>query len=209
MPPSKSHADPFTTTSNGPPLRKTNASAASTRTRQQLFAPTLSRRPTSRTTPRIDDDVLPDSNSEQENSTRQRRHARRLRGGSPVEGRGGRARSKQQVEELEIVNRQPDGTYLLDGMSMGLLAAPTPVFGQDMADSADAMDAAIARRYFACGAHMSSNRRSTKHDEDLHAEFERERPEIQLRLREKALARLQDAKWMYEPVDRFQSSGVP
>lgn len=140
MPPNRAQHDPFTTTSNaaGPSLR-TNASAASTRTRQQLFAPSLSRRPTSRTTPRVDDDVLPDSDSEQENATaqRQRRQVRRIRHGSP-EGRHGRTKPKQQpqaqIEELDIVNRQPDGSYLLGGPTMGILAAPT-VFGQDVAEA--------------------------------------------------------------------------
>lgn len=141
MPSSRSQHDPFTTTSNaaGPSLR-TNASAASTRTRQQLFAPSLSRRPTtSRTTPRVEDDVLPDSDSEQENVTtpRQRQPVRRLRHASPGD-RHGRFKPKQQpqaqAEELEIVNRQPDGSYLLGGSTMGVLAAPT-VFGQDVAEA--------------------------------------------------------------------------
>lgn len=140
MPPSRSQHDPFTTTSNaaGPSLR-TNASAAPTRTRQQLFAPSLSRRPTGRATPRVDDDVLPDSDSEQENVTapRQRQPVRRIRHASP-EGRHGRLKHKQppqvQAEELDIVNRQPDGTYLLGNSTMGVLAVPT-VFGHDVAEA--------------------------------------------------------------------------
>lgn len=140
MPPSRSQHDPFTTTSNaaGPSLR-TNASAAPTRTRQQLFAPALSRRPTSRTAARAEDDVLPDSDSEQENVTahRQRQQHRRIRHGSP-EGRHPRLKPKQQpqahVEEPDIVNRQPDGTYLLGGSGVGLPTVPT-VFGQDVAEA--------------------------------------------------------------------------
>lgn len=140
MPPSRSHHDPFTTTSSaaGSSLR-TNASAASTRTRQRLFAPALSRRPNSRTTPRAEDDVLPDSDSEQENVTvqRQRQQHRRIRHGSP-EGRHSRLKTKQQpqppTEEPDIVKRQPDGSYLLGGPTIGLVSAPT-VFGQDVADA--------------------------------------------------------------------------
>lgn len=41
---------------------------------------------------------------------------------------------QQHVEEPDIVNRQPDGTFLLGGPMMGLLAAPT-VFGQDVAET--------------------------------------------------------------------------
>lgn len=124
--------DPFTTSSNAashPASRSlraqpsqqslsSNASAASTRTRQQreLFAPALSRRPTSRTTPRVADEVLADSDEENQEREpivhRPRQALRRVRHRSP-EGRLARARPKQQVEEADIVNRDATGNFLM------------------------------------------------------------------------------------------------
>ena len=139
MPPTRQHHDPFTdaplrpTTSNSnalnaqPSLRshtsqhslRSNASTASNRPRQQrdnLFAPSLSRRPTSRATPRVEDEVLADSESEQDLAARQRQ-LRRIRHGSP-EGKHSRLKAKQE-EELDFVNRQPDGSYLLGVAGFG------------------------------------------------------------------------------------------
>ena len=138
MPPSRQPHDPFTdaplrpTTSNAtslstqPSLRnqtsqnslRSNASAASNRARQHqgLFAPSLSKRPTSRTTPRVEDEVLADSESEQDLAARQRQ-LRRIRHGSP-EGKHSRLKAKQD-EEQDFVNRQPDGSYLLGVASFG------------------------------------------------------------------------------------------
>ncbi|SMR59816.1 unnamed protein product [Zymoseptoria tritici ST99CH_3D1] len=213
--------DPFTTTSttaglsSGPSLRpqpanpslRSTATAASTRTRQgrDLFAPTLSRRPTTRGTPRLDDDVLPDSESEQELgvASRQRQQLRRIRQGSP-ESRPTRSKPKPQqpVEDLDIVNRQQDGSYILGGPGLVGIPAVPAVFGQNLAETVDQEDAAIARKYFMSGAHMGS--RASRHAED---EFERERPEVMMRMREQALAKLEDERWMYEPSDRYQNGG--
>ena len=138
MPSSRQPHDPFTdaplrpTTSNATslgtqsPLRdqtsqhslRSNASAASARPRQQrdLFAPSLSRRPTSRATPRVEDEVLADSDSENDLATRQRQ-LRRIRHGSP-EGKHSRLKTKQD-EEQDFVNRQADGSYLLGVAGFG------------------------------------------------------------------------------------------
>lgn len=122
MPPARHNPhDPFTTTSTASntglrtqasqqSLRST-ASAASTsvsRTRQQqrdqLFAPALSRRPTSRT--RVEDEVLADSSSEQELRSRRQRPQHKSR--------------QQQAEEQDIVKRDAQGNYLLGGSDVGV-----------------------------------------------------------------------------------------
>lgn len=90
------------------------------RPRQQrdLFAPTLSRRPTSRATPRVEDEVLADSDSENDLALQQReRQLRKIRHDSP-EGRHSRQKVKQD-EELDFVNRQADGSYLLGVAGFG------------------------------------------------------------------------------------------
>lgn len=154
MPPARQPHDPFTdaplrpTTSNAtnPALRsqtsqqsiRSNASAASSRTRgptgSTLFAPALSRRPNSRSTPRVDDGsgILADSDSEIENEPsvqRPQRQLRRVRHGSPEAkgaglGRAGKGKVKQE-EEVDFVNRRPDGSYLLGVQGVGeTLAVP-------------------------------------------------------------------------------------
>ncbi len=67
----------------------------------------------SRATPRVEDDVLADSDSEPDLTTHQhrQRQMRRARRGSP-ESKHGRARTKQE-EEPPMVNRQPDGSFLI------------------------------------------------------------------------------------------------
>ena len=146
-PPRQVH-DPFTdaplrpTTSNAtnPSLRtqnsqqslRSNASSASTRTRppqqRDLFAPALSRKPTSRSTPRVEDEVLADSDSDREWAGQRHAQLRRARHGSP-EGKNSRLKAKQD-EEAEFVNRRPDGTYLLgvagfgDAVAVPQMSAP-------------------------------------------------------------------------------------
>jgi hypothetical protein len=87
--------------------------------------------------------------------------------------------------------------------------------------NADQEDAGFARKYFTSGAHMGS--RSSRHAEDGKwillnevvvqllilrlAEFERERPEVMMRLREQVLAKLEDERWMYEPAERHMAGG--
>jgi len=101
---------PLRPTSLNPSVRA-QASLAPSRSRPQrdLFAPALLRRPTSRATPRVADEVLADPDSDDDNAThqhlQQQRRLRRIRGASPLRPRG--------EEDVEIVNRQPDGGYLL------------------------------------------------------------------------------------------------
>lgn len=122
MPPARHNPhDPFTTssTASGTGLRtqasqqslRSTASAASTsasRTREQqrdqLFAPSLSRRPTSHT--RVEDKVLADSSSEQELRSRRPRAQHKSR--------------QQQAEEQDIVKRDAQGNYLLGGSDLGM-----------------------------------------------------------------------------------------
>lgn len=130
--------DPFT----GPPLQPTtsntlrsqtsqhslgsNTSAASTRPRQggNLFAPSLSRRPTSRAMPRVEGEILADSDSEHNTSAQQhrQRQLRRVRHSSP-ETKHSRVKPKQQDEEQDFVNRQPDGGFLLGLAQFGEVVA--------------------------------------------------------------------------------------
>ncbi|KAK5167355.1 uncharacterized protein LTR77_007054 [Saxophila tyrrhenica] len=221
MPPSRQPADPFSsqpplqpTTSNSTSLRsqtsqhslRSNASSASTRPRQpnNLFAPSLSRRPTSRATPRVDDEVLADSDSEQDLPVQTRqRQLRRTRHGSP-EGKQNRQKPKQE-DELEFVNRQPDGSYLL-GVSGYGEATAVPQIGQlqteDEADQAelDAHYVSVARQYFSSGAALGERSGSKKHEE---ADFEQLRLPMMMRLREQVMQQLEEERWRYEPLDRF------
>lgn len=127
LPPNESLSNPHGLASSSSLRHQTSQSrlgrtptASSTRTRQQhdLFAPTLSRRPGGRSTPRIEDEVLADSESDHDPITQRQRppQMRRLRNGSP-EGKHLRAKGSRQhaVEEQDIVNRRPDGSYLLEG----------------------------------------------------------------------------------------------
>ena len=148
MPPTRQHHDPFTDaplrpTTGNPSFRtqtsqsslRSNISNASARPRQpqsrDLFAPALSRRPTSKTTPRVEDDVLADPDSDEDIAVvprqRQARGALRTgRHGSPEKGpqHHGRARgvARREEEDIDIVNRQADGNYMLDvsGINEGL-----------------------------------------------------------------------------------------
>jgi hypothetical protein len=125
MPPRQQH-DPFTDaplrpTTGNPALRsqpsqhslRSNASTASSRSRapRDLFAPHLSRRPTSRATPRVEDEVLADPVSDEELTVPPPRQSRRIRQGSPEKHSRARVRDG---EELDIVNRQPNGSYILE-----------------------------------------------------------------------------------------------
>lgn len=131
MPSSRQPHDPFTdaplrpTTSNAnTQLRsqtsqhslRSNTSNTSGRPRQQrdLFAPSLSRRGT---TPRFEDEVLADSDSEQDLTAQRQKQTRRIRHGSP-DVKYGRVKGKQD-EEQDFVNRKPDGSYLLGVAGFG------------------------------------------------------------------------------------------
>ena len=135
-PPTRQPHDPFTdaplrpTTSNATSLAnssalrsqtsqhslRSNASTASARTRQQrdLFAPSLSRRGT---TPRYEDDVLADSDTEQDLTAQLQKQTRRAKHGA-ADTKYGRSKVKQD-EEQEFVNRKPDGSYLLGAAGFG------------------------------------------------------------------------------------------
>ena len=125
------------------------ASTASTRTRPQqprdnLFAPNLSRRPTARSTPKLDDEVLADPESEAEAAAaaaQRQRQTRRARQGSP-ESRLASGKARVRTEELpgveeeeevvgEIVNRREDGGYLL-GVSAGNEALAQHLFAPEL-----------------------------------------------------------------------------
>ena len=130
MPPRNQH-DPFTdaplrpTTSNAttlstqPSLRsqtsqhslRSNASTASSRQRQQrdLFAPALSRRPTSRATPRIESDGVADVYADADSEGDLTADLRRLNLKSKGDEDGG----------MDFVNRRPDGSFLLGVSGFG------------------------------------------------------------------------------------------
>lgn len=119
------------------PSLRPSTSATSVRTRQQhdLFAPNPSRRHGGRTTPRIEDEVLADSESEHDLAPNGRqRHTTGNRHASP-EGRHLRARGgRQQAQEQDIVNRKPDGSYLLDGTTGGsAVSGASTLFAQGQA----------------------------------------------------------------------------
>lgn len=136
MPPRQQH-DPFTDaplrpTHANPALRgqasqqslRSNTSTASSRTRQQrdLFAPSLGRRPTARSTPHIEDEVLADPDSEEEVAIHRQGRVRGMRQGSP-EGKHSRLKPKQEEEQC-IVNKQADGSYLLGVSASNEAIAP-------------------------------------------------------------------------------------
>lgn len=227
MPLSRAAHDPFTTSSTAAAsslrshhsqtnLRANAASTASTRTRQpaNLFAPSLLRRPTSRTTPRVEEDVvLPDSDSEVEVSllaqTRQPQlqQTRRTRHESPDTGRHGRLRPRQQqAEEQDIVNRQPDGSYLLGASTLGIAApkamfAPSQQDGERTPEQEETYHRELARRYFTSGAHMGG-----RHSKTMEDEYEQEKPQLMASLRRQVMQKLEDEKWLYEASDRFQTN---
>ena len=173
--------DPFTSNTASSLRQPTHASAAPTRTRQppSLFAPSLLRRPTSRTTPRVEEDVvLPDSDSEPDTSLlglaqrprqQQQQPLRRTRHGSPENSRHARLRARQQAEDHDIVHRQPDGSYLLGASTLGI-AAPQTMFAMGQQDGdmtpeqLDNYHRDLARRYFTSGTHMGG--RHSKAAED-------------------------------------------
>lgn len=105
---------------------RSNATAAPSRVRTQrdLFAPSLSRRPTTSATPHIQAEVLADSGSSDEDTVDLRqRQLRRIRHGSPA---GKISKSIEgAVEEQDIVNRQPDGNYLLNSSMQSVMVPQT------------------------------------------------------------------------------------
>ncbi|KAK5134860.1 hypothetical protein LTR08_006092 [Meristemomyces frigidus] len=217
MPPRPAH-DPFTEaplrpTNGNPALRaqtsqqtlRPSASAATARTRQQrdLFAPSLSRRPISRNTPHVEDGVLADPDSEEEMAGQRQRHMmRRVRQGSP-EGKQSRPKPKQE-EELDIVNRQANGSYLL-GISASNEGVAPQQLSEEMqmeqeAAEMDEEDITTARSYFTSGAGMSG-RSSKKSDE----EYDAVAPAMMIRMREVAMQKIEKDRWLFEKMDRYQT----
>ncbi|KAK0264810.1 hypothetical protein LTR91_000005 [Friedmanniomyces endolithicus] len=216
MPPRPPH-DPFTTTALrpttvNPALRaqtsqqslRSETSTTSSRTRQQprdLFAPTLSRRPTSRANPRVAaDDVLADPADSEEEA----RQARKTRLGSPppeLKYSRRRGRAAAQEEDGEIVVRRANGEFLLDGSKAdealeGEMGAPELVAEREEAN-ADAYYAAVARQYFTSG--MAMGGRVMKKPED---DPEEQVVAMMAHLRRSALRKLDEERWLVEPLDR-------
>lgn len=172
---------------------RSNASTASSRSRQQqqqqqqtnLFAPSQSRRPTSRrATPAFEEDVLADEVEEEETAAAaaeeldaalhvQRRQVRqaRARHGSP-ESKLARAQQKARLErereeESEFVIRKADGSFLreVEGLESALGAH---LLAEEMVDEAElkAMDdvhSATVRHYFTT-APVAGTRANEKHE---------------------------------------------
>ncbi|TKA69916.1 hypothetical protein B0A55_07638 [Friedmanniomyces simplex] len=214
--PARQPPDPFTdaslrpTTAN-PALHgqtsqqslRSDASSASSRTRQQrdLFAPALSRRPTSRTHPRAaGGEVLADpADSEEE-----QRQARKPRPGSPPSElrHGRRPRARQEEEDWEMVNRRPNGEYLLDvsGSNEALeseMCAPEMLAEKEEAN-ADAYYAAVARQYFTSGMAMGGRAMKTQEEDP-----EEQVAAMMAHLRKSALQKLDEERWLVEPLDRY------
>lgn len=161
---------------------RSNASTASSRSRQQqtnLFAPSLSRRPTSRrATPSFEEDVLADEEVEEDAAQelgtalqrRQLRHAR-TRHVSP-EAKLARTQQKARLEkereeEAEFVIRKSDGGFLreIDGFESCLNAH---LQAEEMLEEAElrAMDeshSSAVRQYFAT-APAAGTRANEKHE---------------------------------------------
>jgi hypothetical protein len=203
MPPTRqthTHSDPFTDaplrhpTVAPPNLRaaaaaqshhalRSNASTASSRSRQQqtnLFAPSLSRKPTSRrATPSFEEDVLADEVEEDaeelgaalQQQRRQLRHARAARHASP-EGKLARAQQKARLErereeEAEFVIRKGDGGFLreIEGLDACLNAH---LQAEEMVEEADVraideMHSSAVRHYFTT-APATGTRANEKHE---------------------------------------------
>ncbi|CAK3940218.1 Hypothetical predicted protein [Lecanosticta acicola] len=224
MPPSRAQPhDPFTTSSSSvPPLRRqpshpslrSNASAASSRSRQRpAFLP---RYTVGRTTPHIETtDVLEDADfsSERENeqvTLRQRPGPTRLRA-KPSTHTTKPAHQHNPAEEEDIVNRGPNGSYFLDGSASFGMPAPTTGLGgggEEEAQIQKAMEtvrqeeALLARRYFTTGMHSRLQRPTRRHTDD-DEDFEFNKLEMMASLREEAMQKIEDERWLYEAQDRY------
>lgn len=133
MPPARRPHDPFTDTALRPSKASSHnlraqaslASTASSRSRQQnLFAPSLSRRPTSGATSSFDDEVLADEDEDDlphgmtqagEQLPQRRQHLRhtKIRHGSP-ELKHSRLQKARNPSEEDFVKRRADGGYLIE-----------------------------------------------------------------------------------------------
>ncbi|KAK3116615.1 hypothetical protein LTR53_002849 [Teratosphaeriaceae sp. CCFEE 6253] len=178
---------------------RSDTSAASSRARQprDLFAPALSRRPTSRATPVVTDEILADPDSDEEQAAHRQRQMRKTRQVSP-EGKQGRRRVRQS-DELDIVNRKPNGEYLLDVSEAWLPQANAPELVEEReAQNESAYYAAVARQYFTSGMAMGG-RALKKPEEDP----EEQTAAMMAHLRRQALRDLDEERWLVEPLDRY------
>lgn len=66
----------------------------------------------------MEDDVLADSDSETDVVAQKPKQSRRVRHGSPIVIKHERLKPKQE-DEVDLVNRQPDGGYLLGVAGFG------------------------------------------------------------------------------------------
>lgn len=164
---------------------RSGASTASSRSRQQpqqqanLFAPSLSRKPTSRrATPSYEDDVLADDDGDDAEEpagaasqpARRLRHAR-ARHGSP-EGKLVRAQQKARLErereeETEFVLRKSDGSFLneIEGLDACLnehLQAEE-VVDEEEVKAMDEIHSTAVRHYFTT-APIAGTRANEKHE---------------------------------------------
>lgn len=130
-----------------------------------------------------------------------------------------KTKSRQHHEEHEIVNRQPDGSYLLGPggphVSQGLSGQP-PLFPKSAEEEDEVVSniyfSKLARDYFSTGAHIGG--RSARAAEEskirlrllytymyadgIYTEFEREWPEMWAHSRGQILRGLEDEAWLYE-----------
>ncbi|KXT10157.1 hypothetical protein AC579_9746 [Pseudocercospora musae] len=215
MPPPRPSHDPFATTiPTASSLRRqpsqaslrSHASAASTR-QNGLLTSARTRRPNNRSTPRIEDGVLADSESDRDTimAPRQKLQQRGFRHGSP-ERRHARSKPARQPEDQDIVNRQPDGSYLPGAPAPGTpsilpIYGPGHEDGEVSPDELNAYYAAIAKKYFTSGTHMGV--RQSRQAED---EYERDRPEMMSVLRQQVMGKLENERWLYGPGDGLQTT---
>ncbi|KAK1067486.1 hypothetical protein LTR74_006347 [Friedmanniomyces endolithicus] len=168
---------------------------------RDLFAPALSRRPTSRANPRTAGDVLADP-ADSEEEVRQSRKTRL--GSPPPELKYSRRRARAAAaaeEDVEIVVRRANGEYLLDVSAAnealeGEMGAPEMVAEREEAN-ADAYYAAVARQYFTSGMAMGGRVMKKREDDP-----EEQVVAMMAHLRSSALRKLDEERWLVEPLDR-------
>ncbi|KAM0719395.1 hypothetical protein Q7P37_005300 [Cladosporium fusiforme] len=199
---------------------RSGASTASSRSRQQqqpqanLFAPNLSRKPTSRrATPSYEDEVLADNDGDDAEGepgapsqpARRLRHAR-ARHGSP-EGKLVRAQQRARLErereeEADFVVRKGDGSFLneIEGLDACLSAhlQAEEVVDEAEVKAMDEMHSGVVRHYFTT-APAASTRANDKHERNFEEYF----PAIASRVRQQVLSKLESEKWRYEPVNSY------
>jgi hypothetical protein len=114
----------------------------------------------------VEDEVLADPDTEQDFTVQHRQHHSRRTGNGSPEGRHVKHKTKQD-NEMEFVNRRPDGSFILpigdEGMTMPQMP---PLQTEEELDQAevDAHYVSIARQYFTSGAALGG-RGSKKFEE--------------------------------------------